>query len=283
MSNQNEIGTWGKFVGASFLVLFTALPIFLIIGLWPDRMPVTEDHQLYQRVFFHMTLIEGSPRGDTIHINTLLFLIVVAAGFLGSMIHVGASFTNFIGAGKFRRSWIPWYVVKPFTAAGIALTCYFVLQAGLLSGSTGNINPYGVAILAALAGWFTDKATLKLEEIFTVLFKPRDTRPDKITDKGLTVKSVEPAKLARAGENKVIITGNGFDRQKLVVKLDGEVMKDVVTTPQVITFSLKLNSEVHDRNELELLLEDEAGKPLFSKKVAVEEIVVTETEEEAVG
>ncbi|QHS60287.1 hypothetical protein [Chitinophaga agri] len=124
------------------------------------------------------------PSDQVIHINTLLLMLVAVAGFLGNMIHIATSFTTFIGAGKFRRSWILWYCVKPFTAAALAIAVYFVFRGGFLnmSDDSSNINIYGLMTISLLTGLFTDRATLKLKEVFDVLFRtaPKEERPDKL-------------------------------------------------------------------------------------------------------
>src|ERR1700754_2504358 len=60
------------------------------------------------------------PCSCTIQFSTLILILVAAAGFLGNMIFVASSFGAFVGSGKFRRSWILWYFVKPFTGSGLA-------------------------------------------------------------------------------------------------------------------------------------------------------------------
>src|ERR1019366_9213395 len=48
-------------------------------------------------------------RGDLINLNVLLLELVAAAGFLGNMIYISISFTTFVGAGMFKKSWLLWY------------------------------------------------------------------------------------------------------------------------------------------------------------------------------
>ena len=178
----NQISKKEKIIAVAALIFFIVFPLVLIIGLWPDQLPEPKESQLYAFDLFDVNQVKDSlTTAGTIHLNTILFFLVALSGFLGSMIHLSSSLTNYIGAGELKANWLPWYVVKPFTAMGVALVFYFVLKAGLLSMETGvGINPFGIVVLSALAGLFTDKATLKLEEIFTTIFKPQDQRPDKI-------------------------------------------------------------------------------------------------------
>lgn len=119
---------------------------------------------------------------DTIQFNTVMLLLVALTGFLGNMVHIASSFTNFIGAGQFKRSWILWYCVKPFTASALALIVYFAFRAGFLNANDpGNtLNIYGIMTISALTGLFTDVATQKLKEVFEVIFRPKEGRPDSL-------------------------------------------------------------------------------------------------------
>jgi hypothetical protein len=59
-----------------------------------------------------------------------------------------------------------------------------IFRAGLFGGMKIELlNIYGIFTLAVLSGLFTDRATLKLEEIFQSLFKPKDERSDKLKNK----------------------------------------------------------------------------------------------------
>ncbi|HXB91740.1 MAG TPA: hypothetical protein VNU72_05605 [Puia sp.] len=115
-------------------------------------------------------------RRGLIHLNTLLLILVAAGGFLGNMIHISTSLTTFVGNGQFKSNWILWYFVKPFTAAALALGLYFVFRAGFLnmSADLGSINLYGVITISFLTGLYTDRATMKLQEVINTVFGIKD-------------------------------------------------------------------------------------------------------------
>ena len=48
-----------------------------------------------------------TPNG-TIQYDVLLLILVALCGFLGNMIHMATSFTAFVGANKFAKSWLLW-------------------------------------------------------------------------------------------------------------------------------------------------------------------------------
>lgn len=146
---------------------------------------------------------------DKIHLNTILLLLVALMGFLGNMIHVVTSFTTFIGNGTFKRSWILWYCVKPFTASGLALIVYFIVRGGFLSygSSAGSVSLFGILSISALAGLFTDSATIKLKEVFEVIFKPNDQRAGKLEGDQISISSIIPDTLATTGITSLQLNG----------------------------------------------------------------------------
>ncbi|MBL7694890.1 MAG: hypothetical protein JNK91_08590 [Ferruginibacter sp.] len=64
-----------------------------------------------------------------------LILLVAIGGALGAFVHVATSFTDYLGSQQFEKSWIPWYLMRPFIGATLALSFYFLLRGGLI-----NIN-----------------------------------------------------------------------------------------------------------------------------------------------
>lgn len=199
-----------------------------------------------------------------IHLNIILLLLVAAGGFLGNMIHIATSFTTFVGAGKFQQSWILWYWVRPFTASALALALYFAFGA---TDDPGNVDLDRILTVAILTGLFTDIATQKLKEVFDVLFSPKDTRPNKLTDPAIKITSITPDELAKEGENKITIKGTNLKSQKLVIKIDEQLITDTQVTEEEISFTYTIPDEAKDKTELALLVTDEAGNTVFPKKM----------------
>jgi hypothetical protein len=284
---KNEIGNFGKVFAGILLIIFTILPLIFMIGLWPDRMPRAEDKsQLYTGTLFHIQWNESG----TLHINTIMFLLVALAGFTGSMIHIATSFTNYIGSEKFKRSWVLWYFVKPFTASGVALIFYLVLKAGLLNFDGANgANPFGIVILSALAGLFTDKATLKLEEIFTIIFKPKDDRPDKIDEASIKITGFEPKKILPGEDNTITVSGEGLDKQPLSIRINDQEISNADIKSNAISFTFKVPDTLKSENKLQLSILDKNGEPVYDGELELNgtpqapEITVPAKEEEAVG
>jgi hypothetical protein len=153
---------------------------------------------------------------DTIQFNTILLILVAAAGFLGNMIHVAGSFTAFVGLEKFKKSWLLWYFVKPFTASALAIVVYFTFRAGFLSTNDGgnNLNLFGIMAISAMSGLFTEVVTRKLRDVLDVVFKSNSTVVPVIS--GAT-----PVTLKHSVANPITITGTNLDKVPLNITIDG--------------------------------------------------------------
>lgn len=216
--------------------------------------------------------INGAGSKDNpIHLNTILMILVAAMGFLGNMVHIASSFTSFIGNGTFEKRWILWYFVKPFTAAGLAVIIYFVIRAGFMGygSDASSVNLYGILALSALAGLFTDNATLKLKEVFDVIFKPKDERGDRLTEYKPKIISVTPDKIDVNYPNKMLIKGEHFDKKKILIKLGGKTIDKPKVTAGTIEFDFTVDAADKQKTEFQLLITDEAEKELAKETIKV--------------
>ncbi|MBN8854100.1 MAG: hypothetical protein BGO55_06890 [Sphingobacteriales bacterium 50-39] len=208
-----------------------------------------------------------------IHINTLLLILVAAAGFLGNMIYITSSFSTFVGAVKFKRSWLLWYFVKPFTAAGLALGVYFVFRGGFLnmSDDSTSINIYGLVTISILTGLYTDRATLKLGEVVNTIFGFRpdenDHRPDKLHQgQSLKVTGFSPSALVLGQVNTILITGENLDAQKLLITINDTAVNNPIISASTITFQYLYLPPATEAppTEVKLVVKDESGKEYLS-------------------
>jgi hypothetical protein len=171
------------FLGSTLLIGAILIGYFTY-ALWPvPTRPTDGQTQFYDKPPEWQTT--SSVFGGTVNLSSeqRLLILVLLAGAMGSFIHAATSFSNYVGEGKIDRKWIWWYILRPVIGMAVALTFYMIFRAGLFAGMQIELlNIYGVLTLAALSGLFTDRATLKLEEIFQSLFKPKDERSDKLKD-----------------------------------------------------------------------------------------------------
>lgn len=324
---EKQISTFGKILAGTLLIFFTASAIYLIIGFWPDKMPLPNGCSLYENKLFNVKLLKdcnqhlnadsatknvatskvidstkdlekkdslikintvkskdtafadtsnnqtsreqtsnyNCEEPTTIELNTLLLILVALSGFLGNMIHIGTSFTTFIGMGTYKKSWLLWYLVRPFTASALAIAFYFVLRGGFLnySNDAGNINIYGVLSFSMLVGLFTDIATQKLKEIFQAAFNPKDKRTDTLYELP-QISSVVPDKIDKAAITTIILNGKNLD-QKLVLKMNGELITNAVVKPEVITIQYTIPATQNAAADFKLEISDKDGKPVYAK------------------
>lgn len=206
-------------------------------------------------------------KNDLIDLNTILLILVAAGGFLGNMIHIATSFTTFIGMDQFKRRWLLWYYVKPFTAAGLALCLYFAFRGNFFNYSidASGINLFGVLTMAVLAGLFTDKATMKLAEIFDVVFSVKDKRTDKLAEPKIT--SITPSKLALDTDNVITINGENLDKTKFTFKINDEAIgtDKIGITASVITIHYTIPATQANKTEFKLQVFDDKNKEVSSK------------------
>jgi len=211
-------------------------------------------------------------RSELIHINTLLLILVGLGGFVGNMIHVATSFTTFIGAGKFKKSWLLWYCIKPFTAAALAIGIYFVFRGGFLNMSDGgaSINLYGLMTISLFAGLFTDKATEKLKEVFEVLFRSKEERPDPLVSK-FKIINIGPLIIEKDKVNKMTLTGEKLDTEKVKISINNEEITDIKTSAGTITFDYTIPDTQKDNKTLTVSVKDDKGKEQYTVDLTVKE------------
>jgi hypothetical protein len=114
-----------------------------------------------------------------------LLWLVLLAGCLGAFLHMGQSFTDFVGNRTIKSQWAWWYYFRPFIGAGLALVFYAAMRGGFMAITTGSnakaseLNPFGLVAVAALVGMFSRAATMKLGEVFDTLFKSDKAKESK--------------------------------------------------------------------------------------------------------
>src|SRR5262245_11432330 len=78
-----------------------------------------------------------------------MLVLVLCAGALGAMVHAVQSFVDFHGNQRLARSWLPWYLLRPFVGALMALIFYLLLRGGLV---TGALNARGEQTAVSVVG-----------------------------------------------------------------------------------------------------------------------------------
>jgi hypothetical protein len=102
------------------------------------------------------------------------FAIVAIAGALGGVMHSSRSLVWYVGRQGLKWHWVPFYVVTVVLGAGLAEVFYLLVRGGLFGGQATptDVNPYGVAAIAALVGLFTEQALEMLKKVAAEVLSP---------------------------------------------------------------------------------------------------------------
>lgn len=185
---------------------------------------------------------------DYIHMELALFLIVMICGALGSIVFVTRSFAVKVGNNSYTASWIWWSILRIPVGVGIALMLYLVLRGGLFNASfadpgkaTDDVNPFGFAAIATLAGMFARQAAAKLEEIFDILFKSENEAERSASAATPSIKDLKPDSIPEGTTDTkallVTLTGNNFPKNAQV-SIQGKPRAPATTQETAITVQL---------------------------------------------
>lgn len=197
------VGTWHRVLVGGLLIALAVVLWAALIGVWPAVLNATGAREV---TTWHIPILFGlwSPKvsGDT-----ALFVLVVVASLLGSLIHVGNSFAAHTSQRDMTVSYLWWYPMRFVVGTGLALLLYVALRGGFISGdfTAKVVNPYGIAAAAGLSGLFSKQATAKLAQLFDVAF---NVQPSKGAP---TIDALDPAQVSPgSGDTTVTVTGTGF-------------------------------------------------------------------------
>jgi hypothetical protein len=99
----------------------------------------------------------------TPHKVSILLLVVILTAVIGSCATLALTFAHRVGYDKLERTWAWWYVTRPFTASGIGVLAYALLQVGFFGSNSGTSSDLlAAAAIGGLAGLFTDQLLQKM-------------------------------------------------------------------------------------------------------------------------
>jgi hypothetical protein len=201
--------------GLSFLV-FALLMFYVLVTSWPVPVMGTTPPADARHIFEHFHIFGSGPL-DWLP-DQRMFLTVIAAGSIGSLIHTLTSLGDYIGNRKLSANWLWWFALRVPIGVALALVSYVLLRGGLIvpqqqqagASTAVQLNPYAIAGFAALAGMFSRQATDKLREVFETLFTAQ--KPVKRDDplNASAALKVDPEKLTRGQPQPLTFTGSGF-------------------------------------------------------------------------
>lgn len=196
------VGSTGRFCLGLYTLGSPLALLGLLIWLWPKAA--------------------GPPDTNS---EQMLIGVLALLGALGGALHAASSFVDYVGNRQLVRSWTWWYLARAPIGACLALILYFVIRGGLLPSASGNgdgqLNIYGLAALAAMAGLCSEVATQKFREIFEAAFQPRGEKKDQL-DRSVSLEllALEP-NTAQVGssDKEIVIKGKDLaEGDKVVVE-----------------------------------------------------------------
>ncbi|HXK04335.1 MAG TPA: IPT/TIG domain-containing protein [Verrucomicrobiae bacterium] len=166
-----------------------------------------------------------------------LLLLVAVVGAFGALLAAVRSFVNFVGSRTFVPSWSFYYLFRPLFGAGLALIVFFAYRIGAVSGPTRGTpaDPFTAAFVAGMVGLFADTVLQKLKELVEQLFRPQDTRSDKLA--GAAQTSVPSITSLNVDGGVLTIQGNGF-AAGAIVSLNGHNAPTTFVDPTKLTVTL---------------------------------------------
>lgn len=200
-----------------YFICLALVTFYVLIATWPV---VDNDLNNFADAQVFGLKLRASP-------DARLFITVVAAGAVGSLVHCLTSFADYTGNRTLKRSWVWYLILRTPIGIALALLFYVVLRGGLIAPTLSSaapdggpkshawtlLNPYGLAAIAAMAGMFSKQATDKLSELFDTLFKtdiPVDRR-DPLNQPPM-ISGTDPATLTVGGSTELAINGQNFSK-----------------------------------------------------------------------
>lgn len=101
-----------------------------------------------------------------------ILLLAFIAGYLGGSLHALASLLYYRSHEKLTNHWTLWYIARPLKGAITAVIFSFIIQAGLMTGVSGDsvINPIGIIALSLLVGMSAHDAMHRMGIVFSTFF-----------------------------------------------------------------------------------------------------------------
>jgi len=280
------VGMIGGLLLGLYLLASILVEIALVIEFWPISLETTAPETAAPETAApETTPIKGGrpwkkeycllflsgecrlPAGNgKITDNGQLIVLALLAGGIGGMVHTLRSFVAFTGNRLLTRSWIWWYIFRPFEGAVLALVFYFVIGAGLTGGISSDSGVFGVIGFSTLVGMFSEQAVTKLKDIAETIFTKRknkesaDKLPERVTQPGKTgpkIESLNPAAVTIGNERPAIkISGTGFTLHS-IARVDGKDRSTDYISETELRFTLD-PSDVADVGERKIVVRDSA-------------------------
>lgn len=186
---SSRVGVPGIVGVLVYLAAVAALLLYTLIVVWPVPPPANPGGPAETGTPASTIQPDQSPGvsevtflGMTAKISDdqRLFILVIAAGGLGSLVHALRSAYWYVGNRDLVLSWIPKYLLLPFCGSTLAVLFYLIVRGGFFSprATLSETSPFGFSALACMVGLFSEQAVLKLKQIAEMVFMTAEQGKD---------------------------------------------------------------------------------------------------------
>jgi hypothetical protein len=167
-----------------------------------------------------------------------VLLLVLLAGALGGTLYSLISLPWYVGNRELKWSWVPSYLVRPFTSAALAGIFFLILATGVWNGVTGSGQLWIIGF-SALVGLFSKEGYQRLKMIFEALFAPAPKGADSV--KTAPAGTLVIDKSSGQQGDIVQITGSGFTAAT-TVRFDAVAAAVIVKSSTVLSVTVPPHS-----------------------------------------
>jgi len=163
---------WSAPIVALYLLAVGIPALLAAISQWTDVRALTDNDDT--------TIASQSPNillglDWQIGGEELVLIFVASIGVFFACLAGLRTAAAYVGDDTFEDQWWLWYLVRPIVGAGVALATYWTLRAGFLGEGSDlqDLNTFGIAAIAAIAGLFSRSLIEKLRDLADVILPPR--------------------------------------------------------------------------------------------------------------
>ena len=163
---------WSAPVVALYLLAIGIPALLAAISQWTDVRALT-DHDPLTTVAQNPNILLGLDW--QVGGEELLLIFVASIGVFFACLAGLRTAAAYVGNDNFQSQWWLWYLIRPIVGAGVAIAAYWTLRAGFLGEGSElqDLNTFGIAVIAAIAGLFARNLIEKLRDIADALFPSR--------------------------------------------------------------------------------------------------------------
>ncbi len=148
-------------VASIYTALMLLFGTYNLVSVWPSNSTELVSNAT------QTVILRGTNISFSLGPETLVMLVIIIVGAVGACVFSLWSIAKHVARKDFTARWFVWYLLRPFTGAGLALLFYFLVRGGLLTigSNLQNLNLIVIAGISALVGMFSEQALQKLREL----------------------------------------------------------------------------------------------------------------------